>query len=213
MRTATGARRSVASIRVTLRALLWTLLSFATASLTACQFNAFGIGGVSADLASNNVHGCACQCVASQAVPVTVGVGADDAEELADGSIVLVDSNLPLAQDEADPTLVGLRFDGLDLSEDAVVEQVYVQFTSGLGNDPPGLAFALGVGAGGNDAVELNDNSVVLGGTGLSFQTGNLVALRFSAVGVPPDVTVVSAHVQFEAGGDVGRRGDDLDPW
>ena len=169
--------------------------------LMGCSFDASGVGGSAPGLAAGNSHGCACECVASQAYPVSVGVASDDACEFADGSVVLDGTSLAIAQNGSDPNLVGLRFDQLGLSGDAVVEEAYVQFTSAVGNAPPGPAFLLGISAGADDAVELADSSVVLNGDGLALSDGNLVGLRFSAVSMPANATVMSAHVQFQAGG------------
>lgn len=202
--TPTGFRRNAASrsgvvVRICRRSVVWAVALLAIRVLAGCQFDASGTGlNPAPGLASNNAYGCACQCLASQAVAAVVSSGADDAAELDDGSVVLDGSNLILAQDESGPTLVGLRFDGLNLSADAVVEDAYVQFTSGSGNAPPGDSFSFEISAGGNDVTELADTSVV-GGTGLTFQSGNLVGLRFTNVTIPSNAIVVSAHVQFEA--------------
>jgi hypothetical protein len=170
-------------------------------ALTGCEFDATGTGlNPAPGLAANNAYGCACQCAASQAVPAVIGAAADDAAEFDDGSIALGQDNLVLAQEAASPTLVGLRFGGLNVSADAVIEEAYVQFTSGTGNAPPGASFALPIAAGADDAAELPDTSVVSGGTSLAFQAGNLVGLRFTNVTLPPNAIVISAHVQFEAG-------------
>jgi hypothetical protein len=167
---------------------------------TACQFDSSGLGiAEPPGLAFNNAYGCACACGAAQEVPAGVGAGADDAAEGGDGSVALGNASLVLAQGATDPTLVGLRFDGLDLSAGSVVQEAYVQFTAGTGNSPPGPAFALAVASGGDDGSELSDNSVVLGSTGLAFQSGDLVGLRFTNVLSPPNAIVLSAHVQFEA--------------
>ncbi len=169
--------------------------------LVGCTFDATGLGGGQAPgLASGNSHGCACQCLASQAFPANVGAAADDGVELADGSVVLDGASLVLAQSASDPTLVGLRFDQLELSGGVVVEEAYVQFTSALGNAPEGPAFALAISNGADDAVELADDTVVLNGIDLPLSGGNLVGLRFSSVSIPANATIISAHVQFQAG-------------
>lgn len=168
---------------------------------TACQFDASGTGfSEPPGLASNNAYGCTCACGASQEVPGGIAAGADDAAEASDGSVALGAADLVLAQSASDPTLVGLRFDGLAVEAGSVVQEASVQFTAGTGNSPPGPAFALAVANGGDDGRELADDSVVLGGIGLAFQSGALVALRFTNVFIPQNAIVLSAHVQFEAG-------------
>ncbi len=70
--------------------------------------------------------------LASQSVRILDG--ADDAEEHADGTVVLSSSDLELAHDDSSPPgdnqKVGIRFRGLKVPPGAVLTKAYVQFTA-----------------------------------------------------------------------------------
>jgi len=169
--------------------------------LSACQFDSTGTGfGQAGGLAAPNAHGCECACGAAQQFPAAIEAAADDAAEAADGSVALGNASLVLAQSAEEPTLVGLRFDGLEVGPGSIIDQAHVQFTAGNGNSPPSSAFALAVASGADDAGQLPDTTVALTSAALTFQSGELVAVRFTNVLIPPNAIVLSAHVQFEAG-------------
>ena len=56
------------------------------------------------------------------------------------------------------------------------------------------------VPSGNDDASELPSTTVVLDNAALTFQSGDLVGLRFPNVSIPSNAIAISAHVQFEAG-------------
>ena len=170
-------------------------------ALTGCQFDSSGSGFADAPgLAAPNAHGCACACGAAQEVPAGIAAGADDAAEASDGSVALSNAAVVLAQSADEPTLVGLRFDDVEIGPGSTIETAYVQFTAGPGNSPPGVAVAVPVPSGNDDASELPNTTVVLDNAALTLQSGDLVGLRFLNVPIPSNAIVISAHVQFEAG-------------
>ncbi|TPE49150.1 hypothetical protein [Amaricoccus solimangrovi] len=58
-----------------------------------------------------------------------IATDADDAEESPSGSVSLGSGDLELGQDGSKAQVVGIRFGGLDIPEDAVITRAYLRFT------------------------------------------------------------------------------------
>ncbi len=84
-------------------------------------------------LSSNDQIDANCNCIGEPPVEVLVcdqiNESSDDAEERSNGDVKLNSSDLELVEDNGDEQYVGLRFTGLDLQQNVVLNQVYLQFT------------------------------------------------------------------------------------
>ena len=74
-----------------------------------------------------------CDCVGEPPVEVLIcdriNRSSDDAEERSNGSVNFTSSDLELTEDNGNTQIIGLRWTGLELDQNAVINQAYIQFT------------------------------------------------------------------------------------
>jgi hypothetical protein len=180
-------------------AVLVIALPFLLEATTGCVLDATGLGcgpDCLKDPAESNPNSyvCSCTCApASHHIERRVSTSADDAEEIANGSVVLTG----LILDMGIPEINGIRFSNLAIPPGADILGAYVQFTAAADNTEV-LSLEI-VGEAADDAAPftgaLNDLSSRLTTSSINWVPPGWVADASGAAQQTPDLTLILQEI------------------